>query len=67
MFIKSILVLLFRQYLDCRTGCIAESKGDCGKCVSKERNLEWISLKLLLSQKYREGDARIFASFELVL
>ena len=62
-----MLDLLLPQYLDCRTGCIAESKSDCGKCVSKGRTFEWFSVKLLLSQKYRGGDARIFASFKVVV
>ena len=34
--ITFLVFSLLPQYLDCRTGCIVESKGDCRKCVSKE-------------------------------
>lgn len=39
------------QYLDCRTGCLAKSRGECDTCVSQN---EVIVFKILLHHYHRE-------------
>ena len=58
--------MLSSQYHDCRTGCIAESKNDCGACVSKHRILVANKFgSVSNTQQERCQDICLFRSCEL--